>query len=191
MANPPAFINWHKKPETTGYIVCHYYMDYTEVTFNSAVWSDGKRYEVGGFDKPFNKPFIVPELHQTLFAGFKGWVNRTIEMLDGDIYDIGGFDEWLEYADVINPSADMKRTVKDYNELKNLLPSLNSFREFPKDLKLKILFSFSEWDVYSWYSLKIDVENEIYNIEYGDSNDGNYGGGLLIYPTESAYAEGA
>ena len=183
MTKQPAFMNWHEKPDMTGYIVCHYYMDYTEVTFNSTVWSDRKNYDMGGVDKPFNKPFIVPELHQKLFAGFKGWVNRFIEMLDGDIYDIGGLDEWIQYGG----NSDMERTKKDYNELKNLLPSLNSFKDFPKDLKLKILFSFSEWDVYSWYSLKIDVENEIYTIEYGDSNDGNYGGGLLIYPTESVY----
>ncbi len=189
MTKQPAFMNWHKTPDTTGYIVAQYYLDNTHINFNSNYWIDGKEYEISGVYKPFRKPFIVSELHQTLFMGFKFWVNKFIRMLDQDIHDIGGLDEWLEYADVINPNADMERTVKDYNKLKNLLPSLNSFRDFPKDLQLKIDFSFCEWDVYSWYLLKIDVENEIYDIKYGDSNDGNYGGELLIYPTESVYVE--
>ena len=189
MTKQPAFMNWHKTPDTTGYIFANYYLQYTEVDFNSTVWIDRKQYEVGGFDKPFRKPFIVSELNQIVFTALKGCLNRVIGMLDNDINEIGGLDEWLQYADVINPNEDMERTVKDYNELKNLLPSLNSFRDFPKDLKLKINFSFSEWDIYSWYSLNIDVENESYDIVYGDSNEGNYGGGLLIYPTESVYRE--
>ena len=69
------------------------------------------------------------------------------------------------------------------------MPNLNSFDDFSKNYKTQINFNFWEWELYSNFNIKIDIENEIFKLIFGDSNEGVRGEGLFIYPTESIYKE--
>ena len=189
MANPPAFMNWHQKikPNTSGYLVNHYIQEYSDVWFTSRIYNpDLRKYiYLTGSKEDSDGIFIIPNLSQAVFDGFKVFLKRIIGFIEICIGDIGGYDEWIQNAGY----ADRQQTVDKYQYLLALLPHVNSFEDFSENYKTEIHFNFWEWDVYSNFNIKIDIENKIFKIIYGDTNDEYVGEGLYIYPTESIYKE--
>jgi hypothetical protein len=189
MANLPAFMNWHQKikPNTSGYLVNHYIQDHVDIWFTSRIYNqDSRKYiYLTGSKKDSDGIFIIPNLSQAVFDGFKEILKNIIKIIELCMRDIGGYDEWIEHAGY----ADRQETIDKYQYLLALLPNLNSFDDFSKNYKTEIHFNFWEWDVYSSFSIIIDIENKIFKLIYGDSNDEYVGQGLYIYPTESIYKE--
>lgn len=189
MSNPPAFMNWHQniKPNTSGYLVNHYVQDHSEVYFTSRIYNQVSRKYIylTGSKKDSGGIFIIPNLSQAVFNGFKALLKGMIGFIELCMEDIGGYDEWIEHAGY----ADRQQTIDKYQELLQLLPNLNSFDDFSKNYKTEINFNFWEWDVYSRFDIKIDTENKIFKLIYSDSNNDYVGEGLYVYPTESIYKE--
>lgn len=189
MSNPPAFMNWHQtiKPNTSGYLVNHYIQDHSDVWFTSRIYNpDSRKYiYLTGSKKDSDGIFIIPNLSQALFDGFKAFLKNLIKFIELCMEDIGGYDEWIQNAGY----ADRQETMNKYQGLLELFPNLKSFDDFSENYKTEIKFNFWEWDVYSHFNIKIDIENKIFKIIYGDTNDDYVGEGLYIYPTESIYKE--
>jgi len=190
MANPPAFMNWHqtKKPNTSGYLINHYIQDHSDVYFTSQVYDNnlGKYIYLTGSKRDSDGIFIIPNLSPAVFQGFKEILKKIVfSYIEPIINAIGGNDGWIEHAGY---AANGQETIDKYQELLELLSNLNSFDDFPERYNTQIDFNFWEWDINTFVSIKIDVQNKIFKLIYGDSNDGEYEGeGLYIYPTESIY----
>jgi len=189
MDNPPAFINWHQniKPNTSEYLVNHYIQDHADIGFTSRIYNKDSRKFIylTGSKKDSDGIFIIPNLSQAVFDGFKTLLIQIMGHIELCMEDIGGNEEWIEHAGY----ADRQETVDNYQELLELLPNLNSFDDFSKNYKTQINFNFWEWELYSNFNIKIDIENKIFKLIFGDSNEGVRGEGLFIYPTESIYKE--